>query len=123
MKKFLAIALVMMLAVCAFAGCGGGDEATTEDVSYAGQGTAVEGNVIKIGVFEPTTGENGGGGIIDDNPSRRHRLRFVRQCDVSPRLESIDRNGCVQSRFCSALRHVPPDQTRRDVSRSFPQKT
>ena len=63
MKKFLAIALVMMLAVCAFAGCGGGDEATTEDVSYAGQGTAVEGNVIKIGVFEPTTGENGGGGM------------------------------------------------------------
>ena len=63
MKKFLAIALVMMLAVCAFAGCGGGDEATTEDVSYAGQGTAVDGNVIKIGVFEPTTGENGGGGL------------------------------------------------------------
>ena len=32
MKKFLAIALVMMLAVCAFAGCGGGCEEVDEDV-------------------------------------------------------------------------------------------
>lgn len=64
MKKFLAIALVMMLALCVFAGCGGGEKATTDtDASYAGVGTAVDGTTIKIGVFEPTTGENGGGGL------------------------------------------------------------
>ncbi|HLO98307.1 MAG TPA: hypothetical protein VK171_06905, partial [Fimbriimonas sp.] len=29
----------------------------------AAEGFAVEGDTIKIGVFEPTTGENGGGGM------------------------------------------------------------
>ena len=64
MKKFLAIALALMLALCVFAGCGGGEEATVDEAAgYAGQGTAVEGTTIKIGVFEPSTGENGGGGL------------------------------------------------------------
>ena len=64
MKKFLAIALALMLALCVFAGCGGGEEATVDEgTGYAGQGTAVEGTTIKIGVFEPSTGENGGGGL------------------------------------------------------------
>ena len=49
MKK-ISLLLVLILVVSVFAvGCGGGDDATTE-------------NVIKVGVFEPLTGENGGGG-------------------------------------------------------------
>jgi len=49
MKK-ISVLLVIVLLVAAFAtGCGGSKEAEAE-------------NVIKIGVFEPLTGENGGGG-------------------------------------------------------------
>ena len=48
MKKAAAVAMAACLAVGALAGCGSkkSDE-----------------KVIKIGVFEPTTGENGGGGF------------------------------------------------------------
>lgn len=48
MKKKLAVLLVVVLAMSMFmVSCGGGDDTPT----------------IKIGVFEPTTGENGGGGM------------------------------------------------------------
>lgn len=50
MKKNLALLLVLMMALTALTGCGGGG------------GDEVE-KVIKIGVFEPVTGENGGGGF------------------------------------------------------------
>lgn len=56
MKKILAILLVVALCFSAFA-CGGGGN---DDDSV---GNIVEGDTIKIGVFEPTTGENGGGGM------------------------------------------------------------
>lgn len=49
MKKNLALLLVLMMVVTAFTACGGGETETE--------------NVIKIGVFQPTTGENGGGGF------------------------------------------------------------
>ena len=52
------LVIVMLLSVFAF-GCGGGDDENTPVAS----GIAVEGDVINIGVFEPTTGENGGGGM------------------------------------------------------------
>ena len=47
MKKLIAVVLCLAMVLLAFAGCAseGGDK----------------GNVIKIGVFEPTTGENGAG--------------------------------------------------------------
>lgn len=50
MKKIIAVMLVLMLAVGSFAACGSGEDASAE-------------KVIKIGVFEPVTGENGGGGF------------------------------------------------------------
>ena len=62
MKKLLAILMALALVVCCFAACGGG-----EDKPSGGDKTAtpitIEGNVIKIGVFEPATGENGAGGM------------------------------------------------------------
>ncbi|MEA5144033.1 MAG: ABC transporter substrate-binding protein [Oscillibacter sp.] len=52
MKKVLALALALVLALSLFA-CG----------SSSSSGTQSAGDVIKIGVFEPTTGENGAGGM------------------------------------------------------------
>jgi branched-chain amino acid transport system substrate-binding protein len=56
MKKFIALALASVMAF-SLAACGGGSDAP------AVAGTAISGDTIKIGVFEPTTGENGGGGM------------------------------------------------------------
>ncbi len=50
MKKITALVLILTMVLMVFAGCGGG-------------GTAEDEKVIKIGVFEPLTGENGGGGF------------------------------------------------------------
>lgn len=59
MKK-LSVLLVLVMVFSLFAvGCGGGGGEDTDAVT----GIDVEGTTIKIGVFEPTTGENGGGGI------------------------------------------------------------
>lgn len=57
MKKFIALALASVMTL-SLAACGGSD-APANDVA----GTAISGDTIKIGVFEPTTGENGGGGM------------------------------------------------------------
>ncbi len=50
MKKILVLALSLVLAMLALAGCGGGGD--------SGSG----GDTIKIGVFEPASGDNGAGG-------------------------------------------------------------
>lgn len=50
MKRVLATVMSGMLAVTCLTACGGA-------------GTSEGGDIIKIGVFEPTTGENGGGGV------------------------------------------------------------
>ena len=55
MKKFLSLVLTLAMAVSLFA-CGS-KEVTRYFVNENGE------KVIKIGVFEPQTGENGGGGI------------------------------------------------------------
>lgn len=59
MKKTLAALLVIALCFSAFA-CG--ENGGKEDGDKV-TGNVVEGTTIKIGVFEPTTGENGGGGM------------------------------------------------------------
>ncbi len=63
MKKFLALTLsaAMMLSLAACGGSASDDSAANE--TPAATGVAIEGDTIKIGVFEPTTGENGGGGM------------------------------------------------------------
>jgi len=50
MRKILALSLVLVMIMSLFIGCSGGGSTSTD-------------KVIKIGVFEPVTGENGGGGF------------------------------------------------------------
>jgi branched-chain amino acid transport system substrate-binding protein len=57
MKKVSLVLVLALLVTSLFAGCGGGSS------SSSGSGNTVDGDTIKIGVFEPTTGENGGGGM------------------------------------------------------------
>lgn len=64
MKKVFALALASVMTL-SLAACGGNDaqgEAGNEG-GAAVAGTAISGDTINIGVFEPTTGENGGGGM------------------------------------------------------------
>ncbi len=57
MKKSLALILACMMLVCLFAGCGQTATTASPDASA----TAGE-KVVKIGVFEPASGDNGAGG-------------------------------------------------------------
>ena len=57
LKKILALGLAAAM-TASLAACGGASGGN----SGSGAGASAGGNVIKIGVFEPTTGENGGGG-------------------------------------------------------------
>lgn len=54
MKKFLSLALAALMTAGCLVGCSSAKK--TPD------GITVEGDTIKVGVFEPVTGENGGGG-------------------------------------------------------------
>lgn len=50
MKKILAILLVLALSVCCLSACGGNGKTSSDE------------NVIRIGVFEPASGDSGAGG-------------------------------------------------------------
>lgn len=58
MKKFIALTLSACLTIGALAGCGSSSSSSSGSTEQASGE-----NVIKIGVFEPQTGENGGGGL------------------------------------------------------------
>ena len=63
MKKALSLALAACLTMGALAGCGGSEEKPAEDASNNEAEVTVEGDTIKVGVFQCQTGENGGGGL------------------------------------------------------------
>ncbi len=58
MKKLIALTLSACLTIGALAGCGSSSSSSSGSTEQASGE-----NVIKIGVFEPQTGENGGGGL------------------------------------------------------------
>ena len=59
MKKFLALALSCAMALSLLAGCGGGNTSTPD----ASSGSSASGEkVVKIGIFEPATGDSASGG-------------------------------------------------------------
>lgn len=53
MKKLLSLVMVLAMVLAVAAGCGGGDQKPDANTT---------GNVVKIGIFEPASGENGPGG-------------------------------------------------------------
>ena len=61
MKKYLAIILACALLACLFVGCG---QKTTNEPAASGEPSAAATGekVVKIGVFEPASGDNGAGG-------------------------------------------------------------
>lgn len=59
MKKILALTLTACMGASLLAGCGNSSSGSDKAASGSGGGE----KVIKIGVFQPTTGENGGGGF------------------------------------------------------------
>lgn len=62
MKKFLSVMLALAMAM-SLAACGGSSSSSDNSGSSDSQGSDASGNkVVKIGVFEPTSGQNGGGG-------------------------------------------------------------
>ena len=62
MKKLSAFLLSLVMLAGLLAGCGGGDKAATSDSSAPADSAASANKVVKIGVFEPQTGDNGAGG-------------------------------------------------------------
>lgn len=62
MKRILASALSAALLMGALAGCGGGTSGSASSSNAADSGSTSGENVIKIGVFEPATGDSASGG-------------------------------------------------------------
>ena len=60
MKRFLALALTLAMAL-SLAACGG-DSGASSDGDSSGDSANSGENVVRIGVFEPATGDNGPGG-------------------------------------------------------------
>ncbi|MDY6305173.1 MAG: ABC transporter substrate-binding protein [Oribacterium sp.] len=67
MKKLVAFtvagAMAVSLAACGSSSSGG---AASTTAAAGGSGSAASGDTIKLGVFEPKTGENGGGGAQEE---------------------------------------------------------
>lgn len=62
MKKFLSVMLALAMAM-SLAACGGSSSSSDNSGSSDSQGSDASGNkVVKLGVFEPQTGDNGAGG-------------------------------------------------------------
>ncbi len=59
MKKFLAVLMAAALILCCFAACGGTNDPTEANTNA---GEAQTDKVIRIGVFEPASGDSGAGG-------------------------------------------------------------
>ena len=78
MKKVLAVLLVTILMLATLAGC-----------AASGKAAGSAGDVIKIGVFEPVTGENGGGGF-QEVLGMRYANTKVNSVDIGGKTYKIE---------------------------------
>ena len=62
-RKFLAIAISAIMSVSLLAGCGDSSTGSAGAAKSSEASKSSASKVLKIGVFEPQTGENGGGGL------------------------------------------------------------
>ncbi len=62
MKKFLAITLTSLMVLSMLAGCSGGTPSGSSAPAESPGANSGDGKVVKIGVFEPQSGDNGAGG-------------------------------------------------------------
>lgn len=64
MKKVLSLVVCLAIVLTALAACGGGSASGSAAASTAGGGAApaASGDTVKIGIFEPASGDNGAGG-------------------------------------------------------------
>ncbi len=79
MKKFLSLALAACLTLGALAGCSSSSDSSSDDSAASGD------NVIKIGVFEPQTGENGGGGLQEV-----YGIRYANQVYPTVEVDGVE---------------------------------
>ena len=86
MKKVLALTMTAAVSAALLAGCGGSGAASS--------GQAGGDKVIKIGVFEPTTGENGGGGFQEvlgmRYANKTHPTVKIGNDNISDKIEAVN---------------------------------
>ena len=122
MKRVLAIVLSAVMALTLLAGCGdnstpapapAGDNAAPA----ADAAPAAGGDVIKIGVFEPQTGENGGGGLQEVYGIRyanqqvptvkvgdkEYKIELVEADNKSDKTEAVTAAQSLISAGCSVI--------------------
>lgn len=134
MRKFLAIALASALTLSMASGCKKVDEGSPAPALDAGSApagdtaapagdasapadNAVSGDVIKIGVFEPQTGENGGGGLQEvygiryanqvfptvNIGGKEYKIELVEADNKSDKTEAVTAAQSLISAGCSVI--------------------
>ncbi|WP_308753631.1 ABC transporter substrate-binding protein [uncultured Anaerotruncus sp.] len=122
MKRVLAIVLSAVLALTLLAGCGDSGTAAPapagdNPTAAADAAPAEGGDVIKIGVFEPQTGENGGGGLQEvygiryanqqfptvNVGGKEYKIELVEADNKSDKTEAVTAAQSLISAGCSVI--------------------
>lgn len=122
MKRVLAIVLSAVLALTLLAGCGDSGTAAPAPAGdnpapAADAAPAEGGDVIKIGVFEPQTGENGGGGLQEvygiryanqqfptvNVGGKEYKIELVEADNKSDKTEAVTAAQSLISAGCSVI--------------------
>ena len=91
-KRFLALGVSAVLALSMLAGCGGSGGSGSSAAAGGSSAAAGGSDVIKVGVFEPQTGENGGGGLqeVDGIRYANKQKNTVKVGDKEYKIELVE---------------------------------
>lgn len=128
MKRILASLLAASLAMAMATGCSsgggssapaqsGGQDASASNDTAAPAPDAASGDVIKIGVFEPQTGENGGGGLQEvygiryanqqiptvNVGGKEYKIELVEADNKSDKTEAVTAAQSLISQGCKVI--------------------